>query len=82
MTDSPLLGDATATDADISYFNGQQLRYNNFVNETQDRASIASKSGFPNVNDITGITRGEAGPNDHNDTQEDPRYRHDQTDDY
>ena len=25
---------------------------------TQDRASIASKSGFLNVNDITGITRG------------------------
>merc|ERR1712129_691679 len=28
------------------------------INETQDRASIASKSGFLNVNDITGITRG------------------------
>lgn len=30
----------------------------NYINETQDRASIASKSGFLNVNDITGITRG------------------------
>ena len=30
----------------------------NMVNETQDRPSIISKSGFPNVNDITGLTRG------------------------
>jgi len=32
---------------------------NPLVNETQDRASIASNPGFPeNINDVTGITRG------------------------
>ena len=37
-----------------------QIRYYNGIqNETQDRASIQSKSGFLNVNDITGLTRGD-----------------------
>lgn len=39
---------------EIRYYNGQQ----NNINETQDRNSIASKSGFINMNDMTGITRG------------------------
>lgn len=64
--DSPFLDNTN-----ISYFNGQLLPPtsnvaghgrgpgNPLVNETQDRASIASNTGFPlNLNDITGITRG------------------------
>ena len=34
------------------YFNIQRR-----VDETQDRPSIASRSGFANVSDMTGITR-------------------------
>ena len=44
--DSPNIGEA-------SYFAGQK-----FANETQDRPSIISKSGYVNINDMTGITRG------------------------
>lgn len=44
---------------EVIYHNGgPNVHYPNMINETQDRASIASKSGFLNVNDITGITRG------------------------
>ena len=57
--DSPLVGEAAVS---MSYFNGQKLDVNdhhmqNAANETQDRPSIVSKSGYPDVNDITGITR-------------------------
>merc|ERR1719313_1998216 len=65
-SDSPFLDNTN-----ISYFNGQLLPQmsnaaghgralgNQMVNETQDRASIASNTGVGmNLNDITGITRG------------------------
>ena len=57
--DSPSVGEAAVS---MSYFNGQKLDVNNHhmqnaANETQDRPSIVSKSGYPDVNDITGITR-------------------------
>ena len=55
--ESPILGDNTA-DNDISYFNGQQIP-GLYHNETQDRPSIISKSGFANVNDITDMSRAE-----------------------
>ena len=41
---------------DIRYYQGPSSNY--IIDQTQDRASIASKSGFLNVNDVTGITRG------------------------
>lgn len=57
--DSPFLDNTN-----ISYFNGQILPQAKggypAVDNTMDRASIASHTGFPplNINDITGITRG------------------------